>query len=98
METQTTQMKYEVIGAGMAQKRAKTAVSHPLMSQFAMHLEPITAYYSDSDGSFVGAECRRLLDGEIRYYAVHQLRHHDGIHGVIAALESAPSKRRGGVR
>ena len=63
-----------------------------LTTQHGLTVIPVIAYYDHDTGAFVGADCQRLDDGQLRYYAVHQLRHPDGAMGVQCALESAQSK------
>jgi hypothetical protein len=52
-----------------------------------------TAVYDQESGEIVGAFCLRKDAFQARrYYRVTDLRHPDGLAGVVAALEAAPTK------
>lgn len=53
----------------------------------------MVAHYDPETGAFVGAECLRKVDRELRYYRVSELRAPEGAHGIQAALEEAPMKK-----
>jgi len=63
-----------------------------LMTQYGNTVNPETTVYDTVSGQIIGAHCRRFVDGKVRYYRIDQLRHVDGLNGVIACLEAAPKK------
>ncbi len=69
-----------------------------ITSIYGNTLEIDTALYDGDTGEFVGAEAVRLPDRQRRTYLMHQMRATGGVHELMSALESAPTKEEYGVR
>lgn len=62
-----------------------------LQSRYGNGVTPLISIFDPKSGEIVGALCKRD-DGAKRYYRIMDLRHPNGIHGVMVTLESAPAK------
>jgi hypothetical protein len=66
-----------------------------ITSQHGNEIEIKTAFYATS-GEYVGAECLRKRDREIRYYSIEQMKATGGIEELYSALDAAPDKESEG--
>lgn len=72
------------------QKTGKERGETMITTIYGNQVKVETAVFDQESGNIVGAFCLR---GEARrYYRVMDLRHPDGISGVISELEAAPNK------
>jgi hypothetical protein len=63
-----------------------------LTSRYGNRVTPVIAFYDDESGCYVGADCKREHDQQIRFYRVDQLRACGGAEEIQILLDEAPIK------